>query len=99
MTYAKIQTADIALAVAGAALAGLAGWRPGLIPAWFALIPIGVLVVGTLVLVPHQILVAHEGWSSARQARQGEEVLKKFLVKKEATTSETRTEPTSEVTE
>lgn len=79
MTYAKVQTPDVALALAPAVLAGLAGWRPGIIPAWVALLPIGVLVLGTLALLPHQVLVAHEGWMSARQGRQGEEFLKDLL--------------------
>lgn len=85
MTYAKVQTADIALALAGAVLAGLVGWRPGIIPAWGALVPIGVLILGTLVLVPHQILIAHEGWASTRQARQAEELLKEIRGNEAAT--------------
>lgn len=93
MTYAKVQTADVALALAGAVLAGLAGWRPGLIPAWLALVPIGVLVMSTLLLVPHQVLIAHEGWMSARQDRRGERLLKEFLAKME----ESKDEPRSEV--
>lgn len=93
MTSVKVQTADLALALAGGALAVAAAWRPGIVPAWLAFVPIGALVLGTLALIPHQVLVAHEGWASTRQGRKGEEHLQRILEQVDESTPKSRDSP------
>lgn len=96
MTAVKVRTADLALALAGGVLAGLAGWRPGIIPAWLAVVPIGLLVAQNLALVPHQILVAHEGWLSARQSRRAEAFLEEVIKKSDERDRQTGPDKESE---
>lgn len=85
MTAVKVRTADLALALAGGVLAAVIGWRPGILPAWFAVVPIGLLILQNLVLLPFQVLIAREGWLATRYGRQIQALLAGVIARLEVT--------------